>query len=349
MARNVFCKAIGMFIITVLALACSSTAFAKTIQLRYATENSTAAWFHPNYYLQWAEKVEKVTDGRVKIKIYPAGSLGSIPGFYDMVQNGIADIAFGVQNVNSGQFPLTEIANLPFLPYPSGEVASEILWKLYEKFPAIQDEYKGVKLLQLGMTEQYEILTVKKPIARLADLKGIKLRVAGAVAADATSLMGATPVSVRMGELYVAMEKRIIDGVAVPGEPVLGQIPTEKVTDVLQGNFWTASFWVAINERKWQRISPEDQQAIWQSCGSLEGSKMIGHAFDQARVAADKVLHEQKGVTISQLSPEESKELLAMGHDIHEKYLSDLERKGLPAREVYAALLQLIDEYKTKQ
>lgn len=331
--------------IMVLAMACSSSAYSKPLRLRYATENSTAAWFHPNYYLKWAKKVETVTEGRVKIKIYPAGSLGHIPAFYDMVQNSITDLAFGVQNVNSGQFPLTEIANLPFLPYPSGEIASEILWKLYEKFPAIQNEYKGLKLLQLGMTEQYQILTVDKPITKLADMKGVKIRVAGAAAAGATSLLGATPVGIRMGELYVAMEKGIIDGVAIPGEPVLGQIPVEKITDVVQGNFWTASFWVAINEKKWNKISTEDQKAIWEACSGLEGTKMIGRAFDQARAEADDLLQKKQDVTIHKMSSEESEKMLAMGKDIHEKYLDELEGKGLPAREVYSELRRLLSEY----
>lgn len=337
----------AFFLLSVLVfgMACSSNGYSKPLQLRYATENSTAAWFHPNFYLKWAEKIETVTEGRVKVKIYPAGSLGHIPAFYDMVQNSITDLAFGVQSVNSGQFPLTEIANLPFLPYPSGEVASEILWKLYEKFPAIQNEYKGLKLLQLGISEQYQILTVNKPIVKLADLKGVKIRVAGAAAADATSLLGATPVSIRMGELYVAMEKGIIDGVAIPGEPVLGQIPTDKITDVLQGNFWTTSFWVAINERKWNKISTEDQKAIWEACAGLEGTKMIGRAFDQARAEADALLQSKQNVSISKLSSEESAQMLAMGKDIHEKYLDELEGKGLPAKEVYNELLRLIDEY----
>ena len=342
--KNLFTKMMPLsLVLCCVTVLFSFTADAKTT-LRYATENSTAAWFHPNYYVKWADKVKEVTDGRVEVKIYPAGSLGHTPAFYDMIQNGIADLAFGVQIVNAGQFPLTEIANLPFLNYPSGEAASEILWKLYEKYPEIQKEYQGFKLLQLGMTDQYQIVTTTKEVKGIEDLKGLKLRVAGARPAEATTLLGAVPVSIRMGELYVSMEKGIIDGVTIPGEPVLGQVPVDKLRYALKANLWTASFWVAVNENTWNRISPEDQKLIWESCGGIAGSKWIGQAFDEARKSADAVLTE-KGCKINRLPSDESAQWLAMAKGIHEKYLNSLEKKGLPAKAVYEDLLKMIAEY----
>ena len=100
---------------------------AKPLVLKYATMNPPTSWHHTDFYVPWAEKVKNATEGRVIVKIYPSATLGKPHAFFDLVKTGIADIALGVQAINAGQFPLTEITSLPFLGIPSGKVGAAIV------------------------------------------------------------------------------------------------------------------------------------------------------------------------------------------------------------------------------
>jgi TRAP-type C4-dicarboxylate transport system substrate-binding protein len=233
-----------VLVVTGLTLGVGATgSFAKSKELKYASMNPTTAWIHPNSYLPWAEKVEKATNGRVTIKIYPAQTLGKAPDFFDLVKSGIADIALGVQVFNPGQFPLTEIVSLPFMNVPSAEVGGRVLWELIEKFPEIQKEYTGIKLLHVVSTDPYFIVTTNKPVRKMEDLKGVKLRAPGGRASETLKALGAVPVMVRMPELYVALEKGVIDGAPIPGEPIMGQVPVDKLKyATLDLRLWTVPF-----------------------------------------------------------------------------------------------------------
>ena len=137
---------------------------AEPIVLKYATMNPPASWHHLEFYVPWAEGVKKVTEGRVEVKIYPSQTLGKAPSFFDLVRTGIADIALGVQAINPGQFPLSEITALPFLQIPSAETGARIMWRLYEKYPAVQKEYEGIKFLHAGFTSPFSSRNLKRAL-----------------------------------------------------------------------------------------------------------------------------------------------------------------------------------------
>ncbi len=318
---------------------------AQAVELKYASMNPTTAWIHPNSYVPWAEKVKEATNGRVTVKIYPAQTLGKAPAFFDLVKSGIADIALGVQVFNPGQFPLTDIMSLPFMDIPNAAVGSRVLWELYEKFPEIQKEYAGIKLLHFVSTDPYFIVTTKKQIRTLEDMKGVKLRVPGGRAADAIKALGAVPVAIRMPELYVAIEKGVIDGAPIPGEPLLGQLPVDKLKyAIMDVKLWTVPFWVGMNERTWDRLSKADQEAIM-SVSGLEGSIWFGKTcFDDSKIAAMKVIKE-KNIKVTRVSPQERERWVELAKPIHKKYIADLEAKGLPARKVYEEANRLLKKY----
>ena len=118
----------------------SSQTHAATIEIKFATQNPTTAWIHPQGYVPWAKKMEEATKGRVKVTIYPAQTLGKGSEFYDLVRKGIADMAFGMPAYTPGVFPLTEVLSLPFLGFRSAAMAGWVQWQLYQKFPEYRND-----------------------------------------------------------------------------------------------------------------------------------------------------------------------------------------------------------------
>ncbi|MBW1802823.1 MAG: TRAP transporter substrate-binding protein [Deltaproteobacteria bacterium] len=318
---------------------------AKPIVLKYATMNPPTSWHHTEFYVPWAEKVKNATEGRVTVKIYPSSTLGKPPSFFDLVKTGIADIALGVQAINAGQFPLSQITSLPFLQIPSGKAGAAILWRLYEKYPAIQKEYEGIKFLHAGFTSPCFFMTTKKPIRNLEDVKGVKLRAPGGRQAEAFELVGANPVAMHIAELYMAIEKGVIDGLATTWEPVKGQLPVDKLRYATVTNLWAIPFWIGINPNSWARISPRDQEAMMKCCAGLAGSEYHGWAFGAAKETAIEIMNKE-GWKIFQFPESDYRKWAAMCKPIHEKYINSLEAKGLPARAIYNDILKMIKEYK---
>ena len=80
----------------------------------------------------WAEKVNKDSGGRLKVKVFAGGVLGKPPQQYDIVKGGVADIAWTVLGYIGGQFPLSAVVELPFMttnakggtPFPFAAVSS---------------------------------------------------------------------------------------------------------------------------------------------------------------------------------------------------------------------------------
>lgn len=312
----------------------------KVVTLKYATMNAPTSWHHTEFYVKWAEKVNQVTQGRVVVKIFPAQTLGKATSFFDMVQTGMADIALGVNAYNPGQFPLTEMMSLPMMPVPSASAATATLWELFEKYPAMQKEYEGTKFLHFGNTSASMLINNKRPITKLEDIKGMQIRVTGTQPSEAITILGGVPVGISISELYVALEKGVVDGVSTVWE-AFSQIPVDKLKYITEAPLFTNAFWVAANPRSWEKISPQDQETIWRECCGLAGSLMEGNVFDLAEKPAREMT---KHWEYTRLSPEELERWRTLIHPIHDKYIAALEKRGLPAKQFYDDLLGMLQK-----
>ena len=104
-----------MLVAAALALGISQAASAAEVDL------SLAHWVPATHPLQalgmepWAKDIEKASNGRIHITIYPAQQLGAAKDHYDMARDGIADIGFINPGYQPGRFPIMAAAELPFL------------------------------------------------------------------------------------------------------------------------------------------------------------------------------------------------------------------------------------------
>lgn len=331
---------IGLF--TVIAVLVSfMPASAKSITLKYATMNAPTSWHHTEFYVKWAEKVERLTEGRVKIKIFPAQTLGKAPSFFDIVKTGVADIALGVNAYNPGQFPLTQMMSLPLLPLPNASAASATLWELYEKYPEMRKEYEGTKFLHFGCTSPFMVITSKKPVHNLADMKGLQLRVSGSRASDAVTRLGAVPVAINIAELYVAIEKGVVDGVTSVWE-AFSQMPVNRLNYITDVPLYVVPFWIAANPRSWEKISKQDQEIIMAECAGMAGSLMEANVFDSAEGPARELV---KNWTYYSLDDAQLAKWKELTKPVHDNYIAELEKRGLPAKAFYKDMMNILKRY----
>jgi TRAP-type C4-dicarboxylate transport system substrate-binding protein len=207
----------SLFLIPLLAVmlvaALPSPTMAKTFELSFATHLPPKAAPYPHAFLPWAKEIEKRTNGQVKIKFYLSQTLVKARDSFDAVKNGVADISWVMFSWTPGRFPLTSVMELPYL-IKSTFAGAHVLTDLYKKFPEMRAEVKDVHLLHLWTTMPYELHTVKKPIYKLEDIKGMKLATQPGARA-ALEAVGAIPVTMPTPELYQTVEKGVTDGTAL--------------------------------------------------------------------------------------------------------------------------------------
>lgn len=295
-------------------------------------------------YQKWADMVGEKTNGRVKITVYAGETLGKGRDAYPMVQNGIADIAWVVGAFFPGQFPLTEVYNLPLLGVPSGKVGGASLWDVYQQNPEMQKEWSQVKTLCVYSSGVQFVATAKKPVKQLEDLKGLKLRVAGWGPTAFLKAVGGNPIAITPPEMYDAIQKGVLDGMIFDWQgiqssrlyEVLNHATPFTVVNVPQG--------FIMNNKTWEKLPP-DIQKVFTDMGGKWGAEFFGSAFDQADPeGADNF--KKLGKEIITLSPEEQKRWQDSAKPIWNEWVSQMKGKGQDGQKALDQILAALEKNK---
>lgn len=262
---------------------------AADVTLRYSN------WLPINYFLNkevmqpWFDEIERVTEGRVVVEATPK-VVGTVPGQYDVVADGLADIGFVLPGYTPGRFPLVEGFELPFLG-DDATTRCPAVWNAYEKFVKPTGTFSEVVLLGLYCTNAGQIAMADLEIKSVGDLKGMKIRTPAPAVTKALELLEAIPVSKPASEIYELASGGVIDGAIIPLDSMVDfklDGPLKKV-NVIPGGMVSTVVVVPINKAAWARISPKDQEAIL-SVSGLALANLAGRALGLAAAKASDTL-----------------------------------------------------------
>lgn len=332
-----------LLIVIALGLIVPATVFADPVVLTFAMQNPETAYSSVHCVQPWIKAVEKATKGYVKIQPYYSQTLAKGKDTWNATKLGIADIGWNMHGYWPGMTPLTDVMSLPALPFRSAEKGSEVFWSIYEKYPQIQREFSDNKVLILYTSEPYYLITKDKPVHNLEELKGLKIRVAGAPAVDQMSALGGVPVAVGMPDVYLAMQKGVIDGMGAAWEPIIGFRLYEVANYYTQVPFPATYFSITMNRQKWNSLPKKIQDAIM-SVSGLEGSRFWGRNFwDIAKKPTiEKARAMGRDIHLYSLSEKERQRWLEVGgKPVWKTWVENMERKGHP--EAQAILQTVLD------
>jgi TRAP-type C4-dicarboxylate transport system substrate-binding protein len=306
-----------------------ASATAKPVELNYSLF-FPATHGHTLLATEWAREVEKRSDNAVKITIFPGATLTPADQTYDGVVNGIADIGMSVLAYSKGRFPLTEVLDLP-LGYASGLQATRLANAYYARFQP--KELADVKVMYL-MAHGPGILHTKKPVEKLEDLKGLKIRCTGG-SSRIVAALGATPVAMPQNEAYDALQKGVVDGLVSPIETLKGWKFAEVVKHTTRniGSSYSLGFFVAMNRQKWDSLPKAAQAAI--EAVNREFVDRAGKAWDDFDKAGTEFAA-AKGVKVSELSQAEDERWAQLVQPILADYATAAKARGLPGEEALA-------------
>ena len=244
----------------------------------------------------WAQDVERVTDGRVKVE-FTSASLAPPPKQWNMVTSGIADVAMLANQFESRRITLPTIGGLPFLGDTSVQ-RGVALQRTYDKYFTTANEFKGIKLVAL-FTNSGAGIIANKEINSIDDLKGTKLWSMSGRPAGYMKSIGAVPVPGPGPAMFDMFSKGVVDGVATnPGAlPIWNLYRYTKSLNQVPGGIYAVDFSIIMSQRKWDGISAKDREAI----DKILGEKValgIGKAVDDLDVKALAETKE-KGIKIT--------------------------------------------------
>jgi TRAP-type C4-dicarboxylate transport system substrate-binding protein len=286
----------------------------------------------------WMKMVEERCKGAVKIKPYFANTLSPASEMFEATLAGIADITENITYVNPGLFPLTEMTMLPDLGSKTALGTGRALWHLYKTMPEFQKEYKGAKVLWLHSSSPMRLLSTKKPIRKAEDLKNMKVWVSGAAPVRTGKAMGFSPVSMAPGDVYVALEKGVIDAGMATNEIAISRKFTEVCKYFNEIEICHTPFYVIINQKKWDSLPAEVKKVFEELTGDW-AVEFTGKLRDKEEKEAEAAIKAQ-GVEFITLPPEENAKVRKLAEPVKEAYAAELEAKGLPGKKVLQELMK---------
>jgi TRAP-type C4-dicarboxylate transport system substrate-binding protein len=330
--------------ITTTSPAAVTTTPDKVYTIRWADMDNQLSWTAQKCMIPWTEAVVKATGGKVKFEIYWDNTLSKQTDNWESLKSGIADGADCVMSFWPGLAPLSDLISLPFLGISTAEQAGQVMWKLYEKYPSLQAEYKDVHVLFIGVADPFLLQTNKKQVKTLENIKGLKIRITGGPPTEYLKNVGASPVLVGMVDVYTNLQKGVLDGVVGSWATVESMKFFEVAKYLTEVPVYSPFAVRAINLKYWNSL-PADIQKQIDSVGGFERSRIFSKAqYDDAAVAV-----KAKNYDIQVYTPPASE--LARWQEaakpVWDKWVQDMTKAGHPeAQDMLNTALELIKTYK---
>lgn len=309
MKRRMSLKASVLGLAAAMTLGLASTSvMAKDINSRiirfgYGLADSSPSGHAVRFF---AEEVSKLSDGKMKVKTYGNGSLGSDEQMQNALIGGSQEITFVSTAPLAGLVKGFGVFDLPFL-FDNEKVADAVLdgpagQKLLDTLPA-----KGLIGLLYWENGFRNITNSRHEISKMEDIKGIKLRVMqNEVALAVFNGLGANAIPMPFTELFTALETKTVDGQENP----LSTIKTSKFYEVQPyltiSNHVYTPFVLLASKRWWDGLTADEQDVLKQAAKTSQAyQRKISRKADSESLQFIK----DKGVKVSKFSPEEKEKI----------------------------------------
>ena len=211
----------------------------------------------------YAKLILERSKGRMKIEIYPVNQLFSDKDLPKALPSGAVDMAQVNMAMWAGLVPSLAVQEMPFF-YKDREHFFRAMISPGVRNVLDKDfETKGVKIL-FWMDYGYSALIGKKPLRTLEEIKGKRIRVFGEISSEFLRALGAAPVFMSVGEVYLALQRGTIDGVLTStcsvDERKFFEV-TKHFTLIKVGEFQNQPA-VLVNLKKYQELPPDLQKLV---------------------------------------------------------------------------------------
>jgi TRAP-type transport system periplasmic protein len=334
-----------MFLMAVVFLGTVSLPEIGTTQQSGVIELTYSSPFNPDHAFcqadkQWMAKIETETRGRVKFKPFYGGTLIASGDGIQELEKGVADVAQIFPGAMKTGYHFAKGSFL-FFAAATLETGPHIFFELLNKFPEIEREYQGIKVISWGSGSSY-YLSSRKPVRKITDMKGMRIRSNGELI-NVLKNLGAEGTTTAPADIYTNLQKGVLDGAITPPEALKSQRFFEVVKYTTNIKIYRAmSGQRAMNLNSYNKLPPDvrrviDDNILWYSrtCDSV-----LGNA-DKEGLAFAKT----KGVEIITLPADEIQRLHAEISKEAIQQAKKLDERGLQGSKIYQEIESLLQKY----
>ena len=334
--KKALCLGVILLAVTLIVGTLPAPSYAKKAQFKFKLDQwLPATHWYQDVAAHFIREIEKRTNGRVKIRHYKGGALGSGRETLERVEKGLEDIGGMVGAYTPGRFDLNTIVELPFA-FPDIGTAYDVGNELFDKSPELQAEFKTVRKLVIHHAGMQDIASRGKAVRKVEDFVGMKLRSPGGAVGKTLEILGSKPVSMPSSETYMAMQRKVVDGSIQYAASISGY-KLEEVTDYFTVVSVSISSVIYImNPKSWESLPPDIQQIC------MDVSRRCSHLaayWYQEKYDKGIDLMKKAGVEIIELPPEEIARLRQKSMPVWDAWL---EKNGKPGEKVMALFKQLL-------
>ena len=329
------------------ALALALPATAQEVALRIHHFAAPEAPLHALLAAPWARRLEAESGGRLRIRVFPSMALGGRPSsLADQAKQGEVDIVYTMPAFTSGRFPKTEVFELPLL---HGDAMSSTL-ALQDYFDKhLQEEYADYRVLLLHAHDG-AVLHASRPVRRLEDFQGLKIRIANRGGAVLLRALGATAVGTPAGELTRMLAEGLLDGCLLP----FSRVPAHRLETLARHHarlgdegpgLGTSVFAFLMNPASYARLDP----ALRELVDAHSRRHLAWYAGKSWTEAAQAGIAAARGAgnAFVELSAAERKRVQAAVAPELARTLSEISRRqGFDAAGLYADAEAMIQRYR---
>jgi TRAP-type transport system periplasmic protein len=248
---------------------------------------------------KFADLVAERTQNQVQIQIFPASRLGTEQELLEGVQLGTVHMFEGSTGAVGRFLPDLEAFAAPYVWRDADHMLKVVRGPIGQGLAERLVQAKGIRVLDFGWLFGNRYLTTKtRAIHRPDDLKGMKIRVQPtAIYLETIKAMGANPTSMDFKEVYLGLQSGVIDGQENPPFVIYNNKLFEVQKFVMLTAHITQNQAVVINDKFYQRLSPEFRQIL--TAAAIEaGNFQNDLVLQQEQADLDRL--REKGMTIVQ-------------------------------------------------
>lgn len=291
----------------------------------------------------WGNEVEKRTNGRVKFEYYFAQSLAKAKDMPDAIRTGLTDCATFVAAYFPDKLPAFTVVDIGGIG--DAYVVNMTMGDLYREIPVMQadlDKWNCRLLFHQSVGET--VIVFRKKVTGLEGFKGKKIRAVG-YQADFMNAIGAVPVPLAHPEIHTGLERGSIDGALSFPYSAWGYGYYEVAPNWITGIPGNYSIPAVINKDVWKKL-PKDIQDIMLEVGIEYQKRYSSEVKKEDNRVCVKVAKDVKGSSVVPLSPADIKRWETLIKPVQEKWVKDMDAKGIPAREILKQYHEIAKRYQ---
>ena len=289
----------------------------------------------------WARQVEKKSGNRIKIKLFPSRQLGGKPSeLYDQARRGFVDIIYSLPGYSPGRFPRSEVFELPFITGKSTRIISPAMMSMYD--PWLKGDYKDTHPILIFAAGDMALFS-HKPLNKLEDLKGLKVRVSGRLLGGAFKAIGATPVGIPGIKMAEAFQRNVIDTVLTAWTISLPTKIVRMAEHYALPGLSNPVLMLVMNKKSYARL-PNDLKEVVDSSGGMPLAKEFGVRWEKDDLPGIGVA-KKSGKPFRAFTADEQRRWAAAARSVTTDWVADMKTQGIDGEGLIKAARAAIAKY----